>query len=231
MRKLISKLKNTFSKYKKSILHALLFISYIVALISVFILIININIVSNTDKNIYSIDEIDNLPTDYDCILILGAGVKADGSPTPMLRDRLITGFRSHQINTQIPIIISGDSENLDYTETVTMKKTLLEMGISENCIISDGYGLSTYESIWRVKNVYGYNKILIVSQKYHLHRAIYIANELNMTAYGIDAALTEYGKQPLYSFREYLARIKDMLYSEISPLPTYTEIWREVNE
>ena len=111
------------------------------------------------------------------------------------------------------------------------MKQFLIDKGISEDNIISDGYGLSTYESIWRAKNVYGYNKILIISQKYHLHRAIYIAQKLGITAYGVDGALTSYGKQPIYSFREYLARIKDMLYSEIKPLPKYAEVWREVNE
>ena len=111
------------------------------------------------------------------------------------------------------------------------MKKFLLDKEISEEDIICDGYGLSTYESIWRAKNVYGYNKILIVSQKYHLYRAIYIANELGMTAYGIDGALTTYGKQPLYNLREYLARLKDVFYTEMRHNPKYIEKWGMENE
>lgn len=231
MRKILDKLKNMFSKNKKPIFHSLIFIGYIFALIFLFVLIININIVSQTNNQIYSIDELNQLPNEYDCILVLGAGVKTDGTPTPMLRDRLLTTIHAHNNQPNIPIILSGDSEDSSYTETITMKTFLTSNGISENIIICDGYGLSTYESIWRVKNVYGYNKILIVSQKYHLHRAIYIANEFGMTACGVDGALTTYKKQPLYSFREYFARIKDVFYSEMRPNPKYTEIWRKENE
>ena len=230
MRNILDKLKSMFAKNKKPILHSLIFIGYIVALAFTFVLIINLNIVSKTNDNIVSIEEIHKLSNDFDCIIILGAGVKSNGTPTDMLRDRLLTGHEAYK-QLDSPILVSGDSENLDYTETTTMKQFLIDKDISEDNIISDGYGLSTYESIWRAKNVYGYNKILIISQKYHLHRAIYIAQKLGITAYGVDGALTSYGKQPIYSFREYLARIKDMLYSEIKPLPKYAEVWREVNE
>ena len=225
----LGKLKNIFTKYKKPILQSLIFVGYNVALVFLFILIVNLNIVAKTNDNIYSIDETVKLDNDYDCILILGAGIKADGSPTPMLRDRLIAAFQAHQQINDVTVFISGDSENSDYCETVTMKSFLIDSGISEDNIISDGYGLSTYESIWRAKNVYGYNKILIVSQKYHLHRAIYIANELDINAYGFDAAITTYAKQPIYSFREYLARIKDMLFAELLPMPKYIEKWGNI--
>lgn len=231
MRNLLDKLRSMFTKYKKPILKSLIFIGYIVALIFLFTLIININILAQTNDKIYSINELNTINDKYDCIIILGAGIKADGSATPMLRDRLIAGFETNKHMESIPIIISGDSENPDYCETITMKRVLIENGVDEGSIISDGYGLSTYESIWRAKNIYGFNNILIVSQKYHLHRAIYIANEMGMNADGVDAALTTYGKQPMYSIREYLARIKDMLYSEMSPKPKYTDKWEEKYE
>lgn len=227
----LGKLKNIFTKYKKPILQSLIFVGYIVALVFLFILIVNLNIVAKTNDNIYSIDETVKLDNDYDCILILGAGIKADGSPTPMLRDRLIAAFQAHQQINDVTVFISGDSKNSDYCETVTMKTFLTDRGVDNNKIICDGYGLSTYESIWRAKEVYGYDKILIVTQKYHLHRAIYIAQKLGITAYGFDGALTTYRKQPLYSFREYIARVKDMLYTEIEPKAKYTDIWRDTNE
>ena len=230
MRKILDKLKFTFTKYKKPISHSMIFIGYLLALVFLFVFIVNVNIVSQTEDYIYSLDELDTISDDYDCILILGAGVRADGSATPMLRDRLLTGIGVYK-NSKIPIFVTGDSEDESYTETVTMKKFLIENGVPESDIISDGYGLSTYESIWRAKYVYGYNKILIVSQKYHLNRAIYIANELGLDAYAIDAALTTYGKQPLYNLREYLARVKDVYYTEICPDAKYNEIWRDVNE
>ena len=67
---------------------------------------------------------------------------------------------------------------------------------------------------------------MLIVTQEYHLYRAIYIAQKLGLEAYGIDAALRDYSKQPIYTFREYFARVKDMIFAVAQPLPTYTEKW-----
>lgn len=222
-------MRNLFDK--KFLIQSLIFIAFVVALVFLFILTVNLNIVANTNDNIYSVSETIKLSDDFDCILILGAGVKANGTPTDMLRDRLIAGFEGYKQLKTIPVFLSGDSENSNYQETVAMKKFLLDKEISEEDIICDGYGLSTYESIWRAKNVYGYNKILIVSQKYHLYRAIYIANELGMTAYGIDGALTTYGKQPLYNLREYLARLKDVFYTEMRHNPKYIEKWGMENE
>ena len=231
MNQIFEKTKAFVSKYGKPIKNSFIFIGFVVALVFLFALIINLNIVANTNDNIYSVDELIKLDKDFDCILILGAGIRADGSPTPMLRDRLLAGLEAYQHLNTVPIFLSGDSENGDYTETVTMRNVLVEKGVEESQIISDGYGLSTYESIWRAKNIYGFNKILIVSQKYHLHRAIYIANEFDMVAYGVDGALTTYGKQPIYNLREYLARIKDVLYAEILTTPKYTERWEKLYE
>lgn len=216
---------------KKLILKMVAFAAYIVALVFLFILVINLSIVAKTNDNIYTIDEFVKVENDFDCILILGAGVKADGSPTDMLYDRLCVGYKALEEEKSNLILISGDSEYDHYTETVTMDLVLKDMGIYDVQILSDGYGLSTYESLWRAKNVYGFDKVLIVTQKYHLHRAIYIAEKLGMDAYGVDAALRGYGKQPIYSFREYFARIKDIIFSEIKPLPTYTEKWEAENE
>lgn len=226
MHNVLNKIINCFNEHKKTLFKSFIFVSFIVVLIFLFALIVNLNIVANTNDNIYSIDELIKISDDYDCILILGAGVRNDGSPTPMLNDRLITGYKAFADGKANIILLSGDSEKDTYTETVTMKNVLISQGVEEDKIASDGYGLSTYESIWRAKYVYGYDKILIVSQKYHLHRAIYIANELGMTAYGIDAALQGYAKQPIYDLREYLARIKDLLYAEMCHDPTYTEKW-----
>lgn len=228
MRNVISKVISFMNKNKKPIIDSMILIGFIVALVFLFVAVVNINITTKNDDKIYDLENLNNLPEDYECILILGAGVRKDGTPTPMLRDRLIAGYSVHLNNPSVPIFLSGDSEGDDYTETVTMERFLLEKGVSESAIICDGYGLSTYESIWRAKNVYGFDKIIIVSQKYHLYRAIYIANELGITAYGVDGALEKYRKQPTYSIREYLARVKDMLYSEMLPLPKYTDKWEE---
>lgn len=224
-------MKNIFVKHKNGILKTLIIMGFLVALVFLFVLIVNINMVAMTKSNIYTLDEINQISNDYDCILILGCGITADGTPTPRLRDRVMAGLEAYNYGCSEIIFVTGDSKDSDYTETVTMKNTLIENAVNNENIICDGYGLSTYESIWRAKNVYGYNKILIVSQKYHLYRAIYIAEQLGLEAVGIDAALDTYSKQPYYSFREYLARVKDMIYSELQPLPKYTDKWEEIYE
>jgi len=231
MRNVINQIKFFFKNNRKTMVQALILTSYIVALLLIFVIIINLSIVAKTNDNIYSVDEMIKIPDDFDCILILGAGIKNDGSPTDMLYDRLMAGYEAHKNGKSKFVFITGDSERKSYTETVTMERVLNENGIDSVHIISDGYGLSTYESIWRAKNVYGFKKVLIVSQKYHLHRSIYIAQELGLEAYGLDGALREYRKQPIYSLREYLARIKDMIYSEICPNPTYKEKWEVLDE
>ncbi len=228
MRNLWKRIKSLFYSYAKPMKETAIFIGFVVLLMALFVLIVNINIVSITEDDIFTAEELQSNLNSYDCVLILGAGVRSDGSPTPMLNDRLITGYQASVNSNTSVIFISGDSENSDYTETVTMKNVLIEMGVSENNIISDGYGLSTYESIWRAKNIYGFDKILIVSQKYHLHRAIFIAEKLGMDADGVDAALQGYAKQPIYDAREALARLKDMLYIAMMPQPNYTQKWQE---
>ena len=216
---------------RKAVMNILSFLSFTVALIFLFILVINLSIVAKTNDNIYSEDEIIKLSDDFDCILILGAGVKKDGSPTDMLYDRLKVGSDAFTAKKSSILLLSGDSEYSDYTETETMKQVLNSFGVEDKNIICDGYGLSTYESIWRAKYVYGCKKILIVTQKYHLYRAIYIAQEFGLDAYGLDSAIRTYRKQPIYSIREYLARIKDMIFSELSPNPKYTNRWEEIYE
>lgn len=217
-----------FKSQKSNILKSIAFLLYLLVLLSIFVIVVNVNVVQNFKDKIYGIDDIESIFQNYECILILGAGVRDDGSPSPMLFDRLQTGKSAFLACEADFVFLSGDSESENYTETVTMRNELIKMGIEEDDIISDGYGLSTYESIWRIKYVYGFDKILIISQKYHLYRALYIANELGIDAIGIDAALRKYGKQPIYSLREYLARFKDVFFTELRLNPTYIQRWED---
>lgn len=209
----------------KPITKCLLFVGYLVTLGLIFLCIINVSIINNTRSYICDVSE--TLPeNEYDCILVLGCGVRADGSPTPRLEDRLIVALDAYNKGHSGIIFLTGDSEEGDYTETVTMKNYLIENGVDEANIVCDGYGLSTYESIWRAKNVYGFDNILIVTQKYHLHRALYIAEKMNLSAIGFNADLRKYSSQLKDDLRESLARFKDMIYSQVMPIPKYTEKW-----
>ena len=150
----------------------------------------------------------------YDYILVLGAGVKSNGEPTDMLRDRIIVGADLYLTGAADKIIMSGDRSGENYDEPSTMKKYAIELGVPEEDIICDFEGYSTHDSIDNFERKYGDASVIVVSQEYHLHRALYLCREQGVANYcGVEANLERYGKQPIYSFREIFARVKDFLF------------------
>jgi vancomycin permeability regulator SanA len=147
--------------------------------------------------------------TDYDCILVLGAGVRDDGSPSDMLYDRVSVSAKVYAALGDTPLLMSGDHTG-DYNEVGVMKSLATELGVPSEDIFLDHEGYSTYESLYRAKAVFGAKKIIIITQEYHLHRALYIARELGMEAMGVSADLRPYRLQGRYNAREHLARFKD---------------------
>ncbi len=148
----------------------------------------------------------------YDCILVLGAGVRADGTASPMLADRVQVAcdlYLSCPENAAVPLLMSGDHTG-DYNEVSVMKDLATAAGVPSEDVFLDHAGYSTYESLWRAKEIYGARKIVIVSQGYHLYRALFIARELGMEAVGAPADLRDYYLQTRYELREKLARVKD---------------------
>ena len=150
--------------------------------------------------------------SEYDCILVLGAGVRADGSPSEMLRDRVSVACDLYESlgDPDLPLLMSGDHTG-DYNEVGVMKKLATEQGVPSERIFLDHEGYSTYESIYRARYVFGVKKMVIVTQGYHLYRALHIARELGIEAVGIPSDLRDYRKQMIYEARETLARYKDM--------------------
>ncbi len=144
---------------------------------------------------------------DYDCILVLGAGVRADGTPTPMLYDRVSAACAIY--TGDIPLLMSGDHTG-DYNEVGAMKSLAVEKGVESHDIFLDHEGYSTYESILRAKEKFGAERLVIVSQGYHLHRALFIAREMGLEAIGVTSDLRDYQFQTKYELRELLARFKD---------------------
>ena len=146
---------------------------------------------------------------DYDCILVLGAGVRDDGTPSDMLYDRVSVSAKVYAALGDTPILMSGDHTG-NYNEVGVMKSLATELGVPSEDIFLDHEGFSTYESLYRAKAVFGAKKIIIITQEYHLHRALYIARELGMEAMGVSADLRPYRLQGRYNAREHLARFKD---------------------
>lgn len=159
--------------------------------------------------------------TDTDCAVVLGAGVR-NGKPTPMLRDRILTGIALYENGAVPKIIMSGDHGREDYDEVNVMKDFAMEAGIPDGDIFMDHAGFSTYETLYRAKKVFEADKIIIVTQKYHLYRALYIAEKLGIEAYGVPADLQDYAGQFKRDMREIAARIKDFATCIIKPEPTY---------
>ena len=158
---------------------------------------------------------------DIDCILVLGAGVR-NGQPTPMLNDRLQESVFLYKVNASNRILMSGDHGNKNYDEVNAMKKFAISKGIPTSHIFMDHAGFSTYESLYRTKEIFQAEKIIIVTQEYHLYRALYIANELGIDAVGVSATKQEYSGQFMREARELLARVKDFVNCIIKPEPTY---------
>ena len=182
---------------------------------------INGHVKKSTFDQIISPEEAAEL-TDVDCILVLGCYVHDSGRPSDMLADRLRRGIELYQSGAAPKLLMSGDHGQKDYNEVKAMKLEAMEEGISSEDIFMDHAGFSTYESIFRARDVFAADKIIMVTQEYHLYRALHIANALGVEAYGVAADYHTYVGQAYRELRESLARNKDFATSILKPAPTY---------
>lgn len=166
--------------------------------------------------------ETDSITGTYDCIIVLGCGVREDGTPSSMLADRLEKAVELYKLGVAPVILMSGDHGSNDYDEVSVMKEYAQNAGVLPEDIFLDHAGFSTYESIYRAKEVFGVSNAVIVTQEYHLYRALYMAETFGISAVGSDAGTRTYGGQFLRDVREIIARNKDFLYCIFKPEPTY---------
>ena len=156
-----------------------------------------------------------------DCILVLGAGVWGT-KPSPMLEDRLLQSINLYERGASDRLIMSGDHGRKEYDEVNVMKQFAVDVGIPSKQIFMDHAGFSTYESLYRTRDIFQAKKIIIVTQEYHLYRALYIAKGLGIEACGVASDLRPYAGQENREMREILARVKDFFYVMVKPKPTY---------
>ena len=183
--------------------------------------IINGHVKASTKDRILTVQKAAELE-DVDCIIILGCQVKDDGSLSHMLRDRLMRGLEVYEACAAPKLLMSGDHGSEEYDEVGAMKNYAIENGVPSENIFMDHAGFSTYESIYRAKEIFQADKVIIVTQEYHLYRALYIAEQFSVEAYGVSADLNRYAGQSMRDFREVLARCKDWVMCIFKPEPTY---------
>ena len=160
---------------------------------------------------------------DADCILVLGSSVYGN-TLAPTVENRVLTGLALYEGGASDRLLMSGDHGKKDYDEVNSMKQYCVDKGVEPNVIFLDHAGFSTYDSMYRARDIFGVRKVIIVTQGYHLYRAVYIARALGLEAYGVAA------DGPDHSFlsdlrnqvRESLARVKDFVICIIEPEPTY---------
>ena len=177
-------------------------------------------ICASTQNRILSLDDVSSLGAD--AILVLGARVWDSGKPSGILEDRILTGIAAYEDGVSDRLLMSGDHGQEDYDEVNAMRTYAMEKGVPSEDIFMDHAGFSTYESLYRARDIFRVKTVVIVTQRYHLYRALYVAERMGLTAYGIPADSGTYSGMPYYEAREILARLKDFFYTLYMPLPTY---------
>lgn len=209
---------------KKKIIIALVFIS-ILLLVG---LGINVSMVKGTEKNIVASIEGEDIDIggmgkiDADCIIVPGAGVNAVGKPSKMLADRLDFAVYLYKAGVAPKLLLSGDNGQTNYNEVAAMQKYVLDKDVPGRDVFLDHAGFSTYDTMFRAKEVFQVNSAVVVTQRYHLHRTLYVGDKMGIKVYGGAADQKRYVGQERRDAREILAREKDFFKCIFMPDPTF---------
>lgn len=168
------------------------------------------------------VDNEQSLTDTRDCIIVLGAGLR-DGKPSPMLKDRLDKGIELYKSGAAPKILMSGDHGRTGYNEVQVMKQYAVDAGIPSSDIFMDHAGFSTYESMIRARDIFEVKSPVVVTQNYHLYRAIFIGKHIGIDCIGIPTDDFPYGGQAYRTFREWIARCKDVFTVLTHAAPTYS--------
>lgn len=220
----------TANKYIKIISLVLLILGAIGFLT---VLVCNIIVLSSPRENIISFDQACDI-TDADCIIILGAAVKPDGTMSRVLTERVDMGAKLYSAGISNRILASGDHSRDNYNEVGAMKDRLVELGIDENVVFTDHAGFDTYDTMYRAKEIFKAKKVVIVTQQFHISRAVFIAKALGLDAYGVASDVDYRYFKPKTEIREIFARTSYVFQALIKPEPKFLgetiPIWGEAS-
>ena len=208
-------------KKSKNILKKILIILLFIIIVS-FAALCTVNLYVCLSASPYIEDNDAELDTDVDAIIVLGAGLTSDGRPGTVLKDRLDTAIELYNDGISNRLLMSGDHGDAYHNEVKAMKEYAIEQGVPDDDIFMDHAGFTTYETMVRARDIFEVKSAVVVTQKYHLYRSMYIARRLGLDAEGYASEIQIEGKYIPLEVRESFARVKAFLYMIIMPEPTY---------
>lgn len=179
-------------------------------------------VLKQSQKYLLSANEFASMSSGTQAIIVLGAYVRPNGIISPALRERLDKGLELYKLGVAAKILVSGDHGTKEYDEVQAMKDYLLKNGVPESDVFMDHAGFDTYDSMYRARAVFGVRKAVVVSQDFHVPRAVYIGRNLGLEVYGV-ASDIPYPWWMRVVMREWLARVKAVWDVEIAhPQPKF---------
>lgn len=204
-----------------------MFVVWILLVLFVLALVLRSNYVINIyygSDSIYHNDDLASVPTSS-VALVFGAGLRADGTPSTALRDRVLSGVDLYTTGKVQKLLMTGDNGHRFYDEATAMKRLAIEAGVPEEDIVLDYAGFRSYESCYRARDIFELTQVIAVSQAYHLPRIRYICERLGIDTIGYSADRRVYPPRFIraWNMRESLAQVKALWQVEITrPKPTF---------
>lgn len=171
--------------------------------------------------NIYTTQNMENVPT-HTVAVVLGARVHSDGRLSSALKARVDAAIELYKAGKVQKLLMSGDNRTVRYNEVSAMRNYAIDQGIPSDDIVRDFAGFRTYDSIYRAKELWDLDGFVIVSQRFHLPRALYIAQRLGLEATGVAASERRYSPHPRTIWRERFAWILAWLDVKIGRDPYF---------
>ncbi|RKW23848.1 hypothetical protein D8B46_02570 [Candidatus Gracilibacteria bacterium] len=197
---------------KKILKRILFYLTLLLFFLCFAVFLINYYVLSFSKENYFSsVDGLGNKEVG----LVFGASVRG-GKPSLILQDRLDVAAEAYKSGKINKIIVSGDNSSVDYNEPFIMKKYLINHGVKKEDIYEDFAGFDTYDSLYRAKDIFKADELVLFTQNFHLRRALYIADKLGIKAYGVQTDLRNYAGVRYNYYREILARVKAFFETEI---------------
>jgi SanA protein len=200
-------------------MNMLIFIITISLSLVIGILLINWHVYARSAARIMEASDVPKV----EAAIVLGCFVYPDGSPSAMLYDRVLTGVELYKAGKVDKLLMSGDHGEKSYNEVKAMRLLAEKMGVPIRDIFMDHAGFNTYESMYRARDVFRVKSAIIVTQDFHLNRAVYLSKKMGIETYGVKADKRRYLQTEFYHYREIPARVKAFLQAEIlKPKPTF---------